>query len=63
MVEPVDGIEQALAQHFLAELLEGAQQVKGRGVVIVRDGIQGLAQVASGTGHTFSSFITNGQAL
>jgi hypothetical protein len=59
----MNSIEQALAQHFIAEFFDGAHQVERRGFVIFRDGIEGLAQVASGTGHAGDSFISNGQAL
>lgn len=60
LVKAVDGVEQALTQHFIAEFFDRAHQVESRGFVVVRDRIEGLAQVASGTGHTITSFITNG---
>jgi hypothetical protein len=63
LVEPVNGVEQALTQHLVAEFFHGAHQIERRGFVIFRDGIQGFAQVASGSGHAGSSFICNGEAL
>jgi len=59
----VNGVKQALTQHFVVEFFHRAHQIERSGFVIFRDGIENFAQVASGTGHAKSSFITNGQAL